>query len=133
MAFGGVGASQGDNHGLLLAVQLGRSPAAGLLGEGSVQAFADPALAEAFDGGQPSPGGLDNLFVGPALVGQEQDLVPPPLSPCERVAFQAVGQVSPLLVGQVDDSSLAQGSSPCWGEDSLRNAAAPVEISGGFH
>jgi hypothetical protein len=51
----------------------------------------------------------------------------------ERVTFQALGQVSSLLVSQVDNGGLTHGSSPCRGDDSLRSAPAPVEISGVIH
>src|SRR5262245_26929146 len=112
MALGGLGTGQGDDQGLLLAVHLRRGAWAGALAEGGLQPLAGVALAEALDSGQARSRSRGDLFVGLALVGQEQDLMPPPLSPRERVAFQASGQVRPLLVGEPDNSRLAHGPSP---------------------
>ncbi len=72
-----------------------------------------------FDGRYPRSWGRGDRLVGQAWVGQPQNRMASPLTPRQRMAFPASGPVHPLLVGQVDKSCLAHGSSPGWGDDSL--------------
>jgi hypothetical protein len=87
LALRGVGAGEGDEHRLLLAVQLGGGAAAGFLREGDLQSLGGEALAEAFDGGPPGPGRLGDLDVGRALVGQKENLESAALPAGQGVVF----------------------------------------------
>ena len=90
-------------------------------------------MAQAFDGGGTGSGGLDDLGVGRALVGQHQDLEAAALPLGQGLALQSSCQVEPLFLGQSHESSLAQGASPGGGDVQVGERESSVTTSGVVH
>jgi hypothetical protein len=99
---GSVAASEGDEEGFLLAIQLGGAAGAGVLGERGVEAFQDKALAGAFDGGGTDVEGVGNRLIGVSFRSQEQGLGATDTAGWSLAAAGKLEQVSAFLLGKID-------------------------------